>query len=258
MVRSKQQSNDLNLYTAMGNYLFFTEEQGNLLIRLLLAHVLSDFVFQTTKMVAEKRWFSRYLFMHTAIVYLSTVLFTGWWLAALGIAGSHYLIDGLKVEAKKRHLAGDLFLFVTDQILHVFVLLFVWLSQTHATESLLNILVLPLTDYTISLIVLGYLVVTTPVGYVIAFTTKGMVKENPEGQNNERGGKNIGIYERIIILTFVLMGQYEAIGFLITGKSIIRFVNKDEHIRSEYVLLGTMMSYTFAIVTGVLIKLLLK
>ena len=85
-----------------------------------------------------------------------------------------------------------------------------------------------------------------------------MIKDDSQGENKENGGKSIGIYERIIILTFVLMGQYEAIGFLITGKSIIRFVNKDEHIRSEYVLLGTMMSYMFAIVIGVLIKLLLK
>ena len=191
-------------------------------------------------------------------MYICTALLTGWWLAAIGIAASHYLIDGLKIEAKKRQLAGDLFLFIADQLLHVFVLLFVWAYQINSIIHVLNALALLLSNYNFSLILLGYLIITTPVGYVIAFTTKGMIHENNEGLNNERGGKNIGIYERIIILTFVLMGQYEAIGFLITGKSIIRFVNKDEHIRSEYVLLGTMMSYTFAIVTGVLIKLLMK
>ncbi|HWZ22996.1 MAG TPA: hypothetical protein VNW06_10105, partial [Cytophagaceae bacterium] len=70
--------------------------------------------------------------------------------------------------------------------------------------------------------------------------------------------KQIGIFERIIILTFVLLGQYEAIGFLITGKSIIRFANKEEHLRSEYVLVGTMMSYAMSIIVGVSINWLLK
>ena len=242
----------------MDKYLFFTEQQGNILIRLLLAHVLSDFVLQTKKMVIHKGWFSRYLFLHILVVYICTVAFTGWWLTAIAIAVTHYVIDGLKTETKKRQLATDLVLFVVDQILHILILLFFWAFQTNTTGGLLNILTLPLQDYNISLILLGYLIVSNPVGYIIAFSTKTMIKENNQGENNEQGGKSIGIYERIIILTFVLMGQYEAIGFLITGKSIIRFVNKDEHIRSEYVLLGTMMSYTFAIVTGVLIKMLLR
>ncbi|ABG58358.1 conserved hypothetical protein [Cytophaga hutchinsonii ATCC 33406] len=241
----------------MDNYVFFTEEQGNILIRLLLAHLLSDFVFQTKKMVAGKSWFSRYLIAHAAIVYLCTALFTGWWVIAFVIAASHYIIDGLKIEAQKKMFAGELVLFVTDQILHIAILIFLWAYQFDLMHLLFNMFTASLNDYTISLVMLGYLIVTTPAGYVIAFTTKNMMKENSESGNNERGGKNIGIYERIIILTFVLLGQYEAIGFLITGKSIIRFVNKDEHIRSEYVLLGTMMSYMFAIVTGVLIKLLL-
>ena len=55
-----------------------------------------------------------------------------------------------------------------------------------------------------------------------------------------------------------LLNQYEAIGFLITGKSIIRFAQKDENLKSEYVLVGTMMSYAIAIITGVIINNLLN
>lgn len=74
----------------------------------------------------------------------------------------------------------------------------------------------------------------------------------------ENGGRRIGQFERAIILTFVLLQQYEAIGFLITGKSIIRFAQRDENLRSEYVLVGTMMSYAFSILTGVLVRWLLN
>ena len=36
---------------------FFTELQGNFLIKLLLAHLLADFLFQSKKMVENKKWF---------------------------------------------------------------------------------------------------------------------------------------------------------------------------------------------------------
>jgi hypothetical protein len=74
----------------------------------------------------------------------------------------------------------------------------------------------------------------------------------------EHGGKLIGIFERIIILTLVLLNQYEAIGFLITGKSIIRFADHNSNLRSEYVLVGTMISYAMALLIGVLINNLLN
>jgi hypothetical protein len=55
----------------------------------------------------------------------------------------------------------------------------------------------------------------------------------------------------------VLLSQYEAIGFLITGKSILRFADGQKK-ETEYVLVGTMMSYAFAIIIAVLVKILLK
>jgi hypothetical protein len=81
--------------------------------------------------------------------------------------------------------------------------------------------------------------------------------DQPPTNNRINAGALIGQFERIIILTLVLIGQYEAIGFLITGKSIIRFMQSDESLRSEYVLAGTMISYSIAILTGVLVTKLL-
>lgn len=241
----------------MDTHSFFTEEQGNMLIRLLLAHLLSDFVFQTSRIAENKKWFSGYLYIHILTVFLCTAVLTGWWAVSALIAATHYIIDGSKQQLKERNVAGELVLFIGDQILHILVIIVIWAWKYDHLDFFESMSAF-LSDYNTSLILLGYLVITTPVGYLIRITTKGMNRQEQHAGTNERGGKNIGIYERVIILTLVLLGQYEAIGFLITGKSIIRFVNKDEHIRSEYVLLGTMMSYMFAIVTGVLIKLLLS
>ena len=41
--------------------ILFSVAQGNLLIRLLLAHIISDFILQTDKMVKSKKWLSLYM-----------------------------------------------------------------------------------------------------------------------------------------------------------------------------------------------------
>ncbi|MBI3883774.1 MAG: hypothetical protein HY305_06070 [Sphingobacteriales bacterium] len=123
---------------------------------------------------------------------------------------------------------------------------------------------LPFTNYKLSLFLLAYVWLLYPVGYFIKFATQNLSHTNTtieaepvKNENIEDGGKLIGQFERVIILTLVLLGQYEAIGFLITGKSIIRFADHNSNLKSEYVLVGTMMSYAIAILTGVVVNHLL-
>jgi hypothetical protein len=66
-------------------------------------------------------------------------------------------------------------------------------------------------------------------------------------------GKLIGIIERFLVLTFILLNQYAAVGFLIAAKSILRF-KPDETLKTEYVLIGTMLSFGIAIAIGVFIS----
>jgi hypothetical protein len=245
----------------MSSLIFFTEAQGLLLIQLLLAHFICDFVLQTGKMVAAKRWFSKAMLLHVALVYITSAVLSGLWWWSLPIALLHWLIDSIKIELTKRNHSG-ITLFVGDQVLHLVVILAVWAYTQHSWLALAKSISLPLWNYPIGLMVLGYVVVIWPVGYLIRFATQSITKRVNETQGNseeniEHGGKLIGQFERIIILTFVLLQQYEAIGFLITGKSIIRFAQRDENLRSEYVLVGTMMSYAFSILIGVLINWLI-
>jgi hypothetical protein len=54
-----------------------------------------------------------------------------------------------------------------------------------------------------------------------------------------------------------LQNQYSAIGLLVTAKGIIRFNEKDrQEIKTEYLVIGTLLSIATAIVTGLLIKTL--
>jgi len=107
----------------------------------------------------------------------------------------------------------------------------------------------------------GYFLVTQPMGIIIGLATqhwRNLDQQNqPDDWNDlQRAGRWIGISERTIIVTFVLLEQYEAIGLLIAGKSIIRFKEEDKR-KSEYFLFGTLVSFVLSILVALAIKGLL-
>ena len=66
-------------------------------------------------------------------------------------------------------------------------------------------------------------------------------------------GKVIGVLERILTLTLIIALQFQAVGFLIAAKSILRYRN-EETLKTEYVLIGTMLSFGIAVVAGIIIN----
>jgi hypothetical protein len=72
----------------------------------------------------------------------------------------------------------------------------------------------------------------------------------------ENAGTFIGILERLFVFTFVVIGKWEAIGFLLAAKSIFRFgdlkESKDRKL-TEYILIGTLLSFGIAIAVGLLV-----
>jgi uncharacterized membrane protein YidH (DUF202 family) len=57
----------------------------------------------------------------------------------------------------------------------------------------------------------------------------------------------------MIILVLVLHQQYASVGLLITAKSLLRFnePNRQEE-KTEYLLIGTLISFSLAVVTGII------
>ena len=80
----------------------------------------------------------------------------------------------------------------------------------------------------------------------------------PEGSGLEKAGAMIGYLERALILTFILVKEYMAIGLVLTAKSITRFEELKDRSFSEYFLIGTLSSVLFASLTGVILSYLLK
>lgn len=67
-----------------------------------------------------------------------------------------------------------------------------------------------------------------------------------------RVGATIGVLERLLIVTFVLIGAEAAIGFVIAAKTLARFKQLDDRGFAEYYLLGTLASVGVALGTGLL------
>lgn len=125
------------------------------------------------------------------------------------------------------------------------------------------------------IIATGYVFVSWPLGIIIGKATqkwrdqitrekiKATLVTLNSTEEQELGltsaGKWIGICERVIILTFVLMSQYTAIGFLMTAKSILRFSEKENNtqLKTEYVLVGTLVSFASSAMISVLIQMAL-
>lgn len=76
----------------------------------------------------------------------------------------------------------------------------------------------------------------------------------PAGTTGESGdgglagaGALIGQLERGLTFVLVLAGQFGAIGFLIAAKSVLRFQYAKDRSQSEYVIIGTLASFAWAI-----------
>jgi len=100
-----------------------------------------------------------------------------------------------------------------------------------------------------------YFAMVFPAGWLIGAIIKNQLTQLPRASSGiAKAGWLIGVLERIIVFTFVLRGQYEAIGLLIAAKSILRFRDHDADLQTEYVLVGTLCSLLFALAAGEIYK----
>lgn len=88
------------------------------------------------------------------------------------------------------------------------------------------------------------------VGFLIQVLLK-KIEKDIEPSEIEGGGFIIGVLERLIIVTLVLVGSTSAVSVIFAGKSIARFDALKNRKVAEYYLIGTFMSMAFGLVIGV-------
>lgn len=230
-----------------------------LLILQLLAHLVSDFYLQTEtscKNKADNAFKSRHLYYHALITFACAWLFSlslGYWWAALMISVLHLVIDGLKSVCK--NVKGAFFF---DQLLHLAVIVAAVVTFNNIGEISFPTW---LPETKVLLWIVAFVFCLRPANFFIQNIFKeakiSVPTNGDENQSLPNAGHVIGNVERMLTLVFVMLGQYEAIGFLLAAKSLLRFRETDT-VKSEYVLVGTLLSFGMAILIGVAVKLLIE
>lgn len=225
-------------------------------IKLILAHLIGDFVLQPKSWVRRKETAkakSVYLylhgFIHGALVWLLLFDFR-YWALALTITGIHILIDMAKLYLQKENNKVPWFLL--DQFLHLLSLLAVWYFFFSPALSVFPLLENP----AFWVYVTAILFLTAVCGILIQVLLTNWAKsiEFEKSKSLPNAGKYIGILERLLVFIFVISGHWEAIGFLVAAKSVFRFSDlKDARDRkmTEYILIGTLLSFGIAILVGI-------
>jgi len=229
-------------------------------VKLLLAHLLGDFLLQPTFWVNDKerkKHKSLYLYLHTFLHFILAWILVGeqdfgWY--ALALAISHGFIDFLKLYFQTSITKRNWF--TADQILHLSVIVGITL---HYNKSSFEFSALGNQFWVITTAII---LLTRPTSLIIKNTMSIWTPENKsEDESLQNAGNYIGMLERLFVFCFIMTGHFEAIGFLLAAKSIFRFGDlkeaKDRKL-TEYVLIGTLVSFGIALLIGLLVQIALQ
>jgi hypothetical protein len=242
----------------------------SLLLALLLAHLAGDFLLQPRAWVEQ-----RYRLKHRSpALLIHALVHTALAAGVLGVAAaldpargplaalvgtlvvavSHWAIDLAKAQLPPERLRW----FLLDQALHGLVLFGLWLAWVGSWQPLgaaLTWLVAP----QVLGVACAYLLVSRPLSIAIALVMRRW-SDQLEATGTLAAAR-IGMLERFLVLSLVLLDQLTAVGFLLAAKSVLRFGDLREaqdRKLTEYVLLGTLLSVATTLALGLVIRLLLE
>lgn len=228
-----------------------------ILLKLLASHVIADFFLQFDWLCKGKHkqglngivFQGIHALIHAACAYLLVGDWWGW-IMPLVIFTTHIIIDITKVK----WFSTSTIAFLIDQLAHIAVIIGLWWILYAPQDISLAWVDGIVHSSTFWAILIGYMLVLKPSSLLIGMFIKGWTPSNGmQAQGMPNAGKWIGYIERVLILTFIITGNIEAVGFLLAAKSIFRFgdLNKAREIKiTEYVLLGTLASFSIALLIG--------
>ena len=169
-----------------------------LILKLILAHVLGDFLFQPYKWVKDKEknkvkspFLYWHIFVHFIILLVLLQFDFKYWIGLLIIIVSHYLIDLAKVN-----LIGKInrtILFIIDQVLHFSIITGVIYIYTPFTIEVTDIF-----SKRILLIILALILVTTVSSTIIKIIiSRWNLKNLIPDSSLKNAGLIIGMLERL-------------------------------------------------------------
>lgn len=241
-----------------------------LIFTFLIGHFLGDYYFQTDASVENqtRATIVQHGLIYTIVQLLVILPFFNWavFIAALIISVTHFVIDYVKFVYKERHkitYERSVIIYIIDQIVHLGIIFIsgVLLKLNHFSieyHSNLQEMLLELqinTEWMLSWILI-LLIIYKPASITIRIVLDHFEPHHKQKEDFgiPNAGALIGIFERLFILMMLYVGQYTAIGFVLTAKSVARYnkISEDPQF-AEYYLLGTLLSSLIIIISFYLI-----
>lgn len=242
-------------------------------IILLLGHILGDFYIQTSEMSQKKENSLKWVWIHglcyggTMLVICLPMISYEMILGATAASLLHFAIDTIKFSyfsvlkhKNKKTQVSDRNVFFIDQLLHILFLIIiaytfvaqnVEIREWKVIKDFFNTVTISETFFVAW--ILALLMIHKPANIAIQ---KLLMIYKPETENvdlkrDKNAGRFIGTVERIIMLIFLSIQQYSAIGLVLTAKSIARYdrISKERDF-AEYYLLGTLISTVVVIIVS--------
>lgn len=237
----------------------------SLLLKLCVAHLAGDYLLQSDQDAANKQ-VGRVLARHTLVHALTLIVVGltapvqtfGLWAGLLLLLLSHAGIDALTSRA----LAPGIRRLLIDQVLHAAALVLLvlglapgelsnaghWLGQVaRQRETWWQLAGL------LSAVWLGGVVI----GLAVRPYASSSGGTDARHAGLARAGRTIGYCERTLIYVFMVTGSQMLIGFVIAAKALMRLPEaRDSGTRetAEYYLVGTLFSFVWAVLIGVLVR----
>ncbi|KPV89925.1 hypothetical protein AN395_03700 [Pseudoalteromonas sp. P1-30] len=242
-----------------------------LLAALIIGHLVSDFFLQPMSWVNDRNthhFKAKKLYLHVLVHgVVSAVILALWeysygWqqlstvlLSTAAIMLSHYLIDIAKSYSSKGVVP-----FLLDQIAHIAVIIALCIYITD-NQSLIAYVSALATNPKVLWVVCGYLIILSPSAVFIRMMLERLTANFSSEGSLPLAGQSIGMIERVLMLSFILLDQFAGLGFLLAAKSVFRFgdlsASKDKKL-TEYVMLGTLLSVSVTLFVGLGVNSLIR
>lgn len=239
----------------------------------VIVHILCDFYFQTEKTAFKKQTQIKWVLYHSLIyggmavlLFMVFLPYLDWKYMACFIC-FHGVIDvgkyGIcKYLRKFESRSGQInrTAFFADQFLHIVVIIIIVyamreidMRELYSQNTALFFSAFGISEMAFLTWIVKILALHKPVNIMISHILAFYKPAESSDENHKNAGRYIGTLERIIMAVFISLGQYSAVGLVLTAKSIARYdrISKEQDF-AEYYLLGTLLSTISAVCISIM------
>lgn len=228
-----------------------------MIIAMYLAHLVGDYILQWNSLAAWKSREMKGVIAHCLVVFAITWLFIlpfnpNWWPWVIFIGVAHFFIDAFQLRFKLP--IPELARFSLDQLAHFIVITIALAGGGYLDlAALLHSSQTVLQSDLLLIYLLGYAFVTMPAWVLVKFTAYGLVQGSAPQFGDS--SKYLGIMERLLMTTFVAIGQYLLVPVVILPRLLMEWPQVANDERAPVYLAELLTSVILAVVVGILLRL---